>query len=111
MPYNLHTLRLSVRDLLHMPEKDLASLIRELADADPSVRERAAAELFRLGSERIESIMKTWLQDRGLAKFFAFGARVPGITVGVAVEPLRFDQIRAANGSPQLAVVPADQDA
>jgi hypothetical protein len=94
-----------------MPEKDLASLIRELADADSSIRERAAAELFRLGSERIEPIMKTWLQDRGLAKFFAFGVRVPGITVGVAVEPLRFDQIRAANGSPQLADVPADQDA
>jgi hypothetical protein len=94
-----------------MPEKDLASLIRELADADSSVRERAAAELFRLGSERIEPIMRTWLQDRRLAKYFAFGARVPGITVGVAVEPLHFDQIRAANGSPQLADVPADQDA
>jgi len=94
-----------------MPEKDLAPLIRELADADSSVRECAAAELFRLGSERIEPIMKTWLQDRGLAKFFAFGARVPGITVGVAVDPLHFDQIGDANGSPPLAAVPADQDA
>jgi hypothetical protein len=111
MPCNLRALRLNRRDFPQMPEKDLASLIRELADADSSVRERAAAELFRLGSQRIEPIMRTWLQDRGLAKYFAFGARVPGITVGIAVEPLSFDQIRVANGSPQLADVPANQDA
>lgn len=94
-----------------MPEKDVPSLIRELADADSSVRERSAAELFRLGSERIEPIMRTWLQDRALAKYFAFGARVPGITVGVAVKPIHFDQIHTANGSPHLADMPADQDA
>lgn len=94
-----------------MPKKDLASLIRGLADGDRSVRDRSAAELFRLGSERIEPIMQAWLQNRGLAKYLAFGVRVPGIAVGVAVEPPHFDQIRAANGSPQLADVPADQDA
>jgi len=35
----------------------------------------------------------------------------PKTTVGIAVQPELFRQIRAANGSPRLAEVPPDQDA
>jgi hypothetical protein len=35
----------------------------------------------------------------------------PTVTVGLAVEPETFARVREANGSPQLAEVPPDQDA
>jgi hypothetical protein len=39
------------------------------------------------------------------------GLSVARLTVGIAVLPETFDKIRAANGTPQLAEAPADQDA
>ncbi|HUJ30944.1 MAG TPA: hypothetical protein VLY23_06655 [Candidatus Acidoferrum sp.] len=94
-----------------MASQDVASLIRQISDADPATRERAAAEIFRQGSDIAGGVLQTWLADSDLAQQFALRAGAPLITVGVAVSPNRFEQIRSANGSPPLADVPTDQDA
>ena len=39
------------------------------------------------------------------------GVTAPEFVTGVAVQPEKFKEIRAANGSPKLADVPPDQDA
>jgi hypothetical protein len=94
-----------------MPERDIASLLRGLADADESVREESATAIFRGGYDLIAPVIRKWLADSELASQFVLRATAPGITVGLAVAPAHFDQIRAANGSPRLADTPPDQDA
>jgi len=92
--------------------EEIASLIRGLYDAAPSQRERAAAEIFRRGSELARAVAAKWLADPQLAGIFALdGSHFPETTVGLAVEPQNFNRIRTANGSPRLADVPPDQDA
>ncbi len=59
----------------------------------------------------IAPILRTWQADPDTAGYFVLIDGKPQITVGIAVQPGRFDQICAANGSPDLAEVPADQDA
>ncbi|HKQ87233.1 MAG TPA: hypothetical protein VJS43_10770 [Candidatus Acidoferrales bacterium] len=97
-------------------KKSVAQLIDQLSAHDNAVREHAAREIFALGLARVEPGVRGWLADPDLADCFIFdlldtGARFPRTTVGVAVEPGRFTQIRAACGSPHLADVPADLDA
>lgn len=87
-------------------------LIKHLAEADLSARERAAAELFADGRTRAESSLREWLRDPDLlACFRSDRSGFPGVTVGVAVQPATFAQIRSANGMPRLADVPPDFDA
>ena len=85
-----------------------AAGVARLASSDAQEREEAAHTLFRLGCGIAEPILKTWFADR------EFRALVRGsgslLTVGVAVEPARFQAIRRAFGQPHLADVPADQD-
>ena len=91
---------------------DLLSLIDGLGVPDPATRECAAAGLFRRGRELGRAAAGRWLADSEFAKHFALDeTQFPRTTVGVAVEPESFEQIRAANGSPRLADVPPDQDA
>lgn len=90
--------------------KDIAGPIESLADGDAPAHERAARAIFEAGAELIAPLLREWLADSELASCLDTG-RGPQITVGVAVEPPRFDAIREANGSPALAAVPPDQDA
>jgi hypothetical protein len=88
------------------------SLIANLASNDPKARKRAAAAIFALGRRQALVRAEKWLSDSELTKqFLLTRLDVPRITVGIAVEPPTFDQIRAANGSPRLADVPPDIDA
>ncbi len=98
-----------------------AQLIQGLADTDASVREVNARQLYRLGTELSQAILKVWCSDPELAGLL-FNQEPPGAagtdvdeflnaTVGVAVTPQNFEKIRGANGSPHLAEVPPDQDA
>lgn len=91
---------------------ELASLIRSLSDSDSGKRERAAAEIFRLGTGLARAAVSRWLDDSELMQLFVLGAsKFPETTVGLAVNREHFRGIRAANGSPRLAAVPPDQDA
>ena len=91
---------------------ELPPLIRELADTEPSRRERAADEIFRQGSDLARSAVANWLSEPDLAHLFVREASdFPVTTVGLAVNREHFRAIRAANGSPRLAAVPPDQDA
>jgi len=91
---------------------ELPPLIRELADTEPSRRERAADEIFRQGSDLARPAVANWLSEPDLAQLFVREASdFPVTTVGLAVNREHFRAIRAANGSPCLAAVPPDQDA
>ena len=85
---------------------EIAQLIAQLADRDSTKRESASRELYRLGCTLGEAATAAWHGDRELA-----GLLAGPLTVGVAVEPERFEAIRAAFGHPRLADVPPDQDA
>jgi hypothetical protein len=94
-----------------MPEtpQDLSAFIARLAAANPGDREQAARELFRRGCASAEPVLAKWFAD---GEFRAFAR--PGntlLTVGVAVEPARFQAIHLAAGQPRMADVPQDQDA
>jgi len=83
--------------------------ILQLASSDPNTREGGARELYSRGSALIAPILARWLAD---AEFRgSIGSNPPQLTVGVAVVPDTFQNIRAANGNPRLAEVPPDQDA
>jgi len=91
---------------------DLAALISGLSAPDPANRERFAGELFRRGRELARASVARWLSDPGFSANLVLDAsQFPETTVGLAVTPQNFEQIRAANGSPRLADVPPDQDA
>lgn len=91
---------------------EMASLIRGLRDANPSRRDKSAAEIFLLGGELARAAVVSWLADPELARIFVLhNKNLPETTVGLAVEQENFESIRAANGSPRLAMVPPDQDA
>jgi len=91
---------------------DLAALIGGLSAPDPANRARAAGELFCWGLELARAAVARWLSDPGLAANLVLDtSKFPETTVGLAVTPQNFEQIRAANGSPRLADVPPDQDA
>jgi hypothetical protein len=91
---------------------ELRGLIAELSAPDSATRERAATELFRRGRKLARAAAGRWLADSDFAKHFSLDdLQFPRTTVGIAVQPERFEQIRVANASPRLADVPPDQDA
>jgi hypothetical protein len=89
--------------------ESIAAYVSQMAGPDAKEREQAAYALFRLGCASAEPVLKKWFADP------EFRALVPGrgvlLTVGLAVQPATFEAIRARFGRPQLAEVPADQDA
>jgi hypothetical protein len=85
---------------------EITQLIAQLADRDSAERESAARELYRIGSALGEAATAAWRADREFAGLLAGPP-----TVGVAVQPERFEAIRTVFGSPRLADVPPDQDA
>jgi len=94
-------------------------LIGRLADKDPAERALAAFDLFRAGLSRALDALQEWEQDEELQTLIVRenvdgvarkAPADPRLTVGIAVLQETFDKIRALNGSPPLADVPADQD-
>jgi len=72
------------------------------------MRVAAATEIFRRGRAPADRAAYHWWTDPQFSALF--GAN-PAVTVGLAVRRATFAKIREANGSPQLAQVPPDQDA
>jgi hypothetical protein len=94
--------------------------ISGLASADRQTRENAAFHLHLAGAYLCHSVLHQWMGDpefRALATpLRAVQSSNPEheklrVTAGIAVQPLAFESIRAANGFPRLADVPPDQDA
>jgi hypothetical protein len=84
-------------------------LVAALAAADSAARERAAAELFRQGCAAAEPVFKQWFANADFRALIS--ARGQMLTVGIAVEPPRFEEIRRRFGQARLAQAPPDQDA
>jgi tellurite resistance protein TerC len=93
--------------------------IRLLAVADPAQRAQIAQSLFSHGAARTMNCFPKWKEDADFQALVVQDSFVqpdgmkgltPKITVGIAVEPETFENIRAANGSPPLADAPSDQD-
>ena len=90
----------------------MSELIRGLDSSVAAARAEAAREVFERGRELARSAIGAWLKDETLAKLFITDSSgFPEATVGLAVEPTTFEDIRRACGSPHLAEVPPDQDA
>jgi hypothetical protein len=83
-------------------------LIERLSSPDAAEREQAARELFRQGCATAEPVLRTWFADPEFRTLLRTGG--PLLTVGIAVAPAHFDQIRASCGMPRLADAPPDQD-
>jgi len=79
-----------------------------LAAEEAAVRAKAAGEIYRAGRERADSAVQGWWRNKELARLCG---DKPAVTVGLAVEPPTFAEIRKANGFPKLARVPPEQDA
>jgi len=91
------------------PTESAAAYISKLAGADAKEREGASYELFRLGCAVAEPVLQKWFAD---AEFRSLAGGGGGglLTVGIAVQPERFEAIRMLFGQPKLADVPPDQD-
>lgn len=89
--------------------KSLSRLISALASPDAATRAAAALDIFKAGRALAEPVVQGWRSDPPFAALL--GGDSPAVTVGLAVEPVTFERIRAANGSPLLARVPPGQDA
>jgi hypothetical protein len=87
---------------------ELKRQIERLASRDLAERDAAAEEIYIAGSILARRATREWLKD---GDFASLVGRDPKITVGIAVRPELFRQIREANGNPRLAEVPPDQDA
>lgn len=91
---------------------DLAALIRSLTVPHLSEREHAAREIFLRGIELARPVVEEWLRNKELAATFVLdNTSAPISTIGLAVTPEHFAEVRIAWGSPKLANVPPDQDA
>jgi hypothetical protein len=78
--------------------------------SSPQEGERVAAgkQIYLVGRRLADSATRRWRQND---EFLRLLGKDPEITVGLAVRPETFAQIREANGWPQLAEVPPEQDA
>ena len=82
--------------------------IAALYSPEDGGRAAAAKEIYAVGRSLADSAIQTWRQNDEFARLLG---KDPEITVGLAVTPETFVQIREANGWPRLADVPAEQDA
>jgi hypothetical protein len=92
-----------------IPAKKKTSAIEALSSANPADRRAGAEEIYRVGRTPANAIVSAWKGDPELTALLLGSS--PVITVGLAVGRETFALIHAANGSPRLAEVPADQDA
>lgn len=91
---------------LNLKSSSNAELIALLDSSDSALRESAACELFERGRADAERAIANWRADSEIAELISGHA-----TVGIAVTPSRFTQMRALLGDPRLSDVPPDQDA
>ena len=82
--------------------------IAGLASADESERNQSASRIFAAGRSQVLPIVRGWLANEELRKLLG---EEPHTTVGLAVRPETFANIRESNGWPRLAEVPPEQDA
>jgi hypothetical protein len=99
---------------------DIASWIGQLGNPDVAKRRTAAMKLHAAASLLLHSAAGGWIalpEFRQLVSPSPIeGGRAGGVEItefvtGIAVPPEKFEEIRAANGSPRLCDVPPDQDA
>jgi hypothetical protein len=86
----------------------LASAIGDLSSSDPVMRSAAAIEIYRRGRAPADRAVYVWWTN---PEFAALCGANPAVTIGIAVKRTTFERIHQANGSPNLADVPPDQDA
>ncbi len=84
----------------------LQDAIAKLASENASVRRVAASWLYIEGCRLADSATRVLCEDSEFAPLLRGKS-----TVGVAVHPQTFEEIRKANGEPRLADVPPDLDA
>jgi tellurite resistance protein TerC len=96
-----------------------SEFIHRLADQGPTQRAQVAQDLYSHGKGRTSNWLDKWSKDQDFQALIVQDQSLrpeggkgswPKITVGIAVLPGTFEKIRIANGSPPLAVAPADQD-
>lgn len=83
--------------------------VEELCAADKRVRCQGATRIYRDGRKPADAATKAWFEDSELSELLLGAKRI--VNVGLAVGRETFARIREANGSPELATVPPDQDA
>jgi hypothetical protein len=98
----------------------IARWIQDLAGSDERTKIESAMRLYLAGVGLCTPLLSQWVSDPEFREL-TLPTRPAGetharsqpssIVVGVAVQPETFQKIRAANNSPRLAQVPADQDA
>jgi len=91
-----------------MPAID-PDLLDELCSGDELARSIAAEEIHRRGRAPALLVVHSWRKQPDLEILLPDPDM--HVTVGVAVQPNTFQEIRAAAGMPELADVPPDQDA
>jgi hypothetical protein len=90
----------------------LPAAIAMLSSADPGERAAGARDIYRAGRELADEASREWRANPEFAAHLeVHPGNPPHCTVGLAVNPITFEAIYDANGSPRLADVPPDQDA
>jgi hypothetical protein len=89
----------------------IRDLFSQLAAPGEQARQQAAQMLFDLGRALSRETLENWAQDSDFRSLLILDQNSPRATVGIAVTPELFARIRTANGNPNLANVPPDQDA
>ena len=97
------------------PSESASTAIQGLADKDPEKRLQAANWLYIDGAERFLGWFAKLPKDEEFQNLivkdpFAKPSQMPKITVGIAVRPETFYDIRTSSGSPAIADAPLDQD-
>jgi hypothetical protein len=98
----------------------IARWIHDLAGSDAQLKAESGMRLYLAGVGLCTPLLTRWASDPEFRELTLPGKPAGGthahlgpsaIVVGIAVQPETFQKIRAANNSPRLARVPADQDA
>jgi len=98
----------------------IARWIQDLAGSDERMKIESAMRLYLAGVSLCTPLLSRWVSDPEFRELTLptkpagethARSQPSAIVVGVAVQAETFQKIRAANNSPRLAQVPADQDA
>ena len=82
--------------------------IAALSSPEDATRAAAAGQIYAAGRSQAEQAIQRWREHDEFARLLG---KNPETTVGLAVRPETFAQIREANGWLRLAEVPPEQDA
>src|SRR6266446_500486 len=82
--------------------------IAALSSPEDGARAAAARQIYAVGRSLADSAIQRWRQND---EFVRLLGKDPEMTVGLAVRPETFAQIREANDWPRLVEVPPEQDA